>query len=138
VARPTAHVPTPSTRKLVKGMTGIGIKQDDICLIIEISPHTLRRHYAKEIKTGMAAANAAVGGALFTLATNAGPGQVSAAIFWSKVRMGWQEKPQQHEHSGPDGKPIEIKGITFTIIRPGETDTEAATDQKAKAGKKAR
>jgi hypothetical protein len=127
-------MPTADSRNKVKGMTAVGIKQDDICLDMGISPHTLRKHYATEIKTGMIAANAAVGGALFKLATTPGPGQVSAAIFWSKVRMGWTEI-QKHELSGPDGTPItEVRRIERVIIRPGAA---GAADVKAK-GKRAK
>lgn len=128
--RNTAYVPTDPHRNTVKAMAAIGIDQNDMARILKIAPKTLRKHYRDELDLGMIQANAAVGGALFTLATNAGPGQVSAAIFWAKTRMGFQEKPTQFEHSGPDGKPIEVRQITRVIIRASDAGKKKDDDKK--------
>ena len=119
------YVPTEAHRELVKAMTAIGTPQDDIALCVGLTGKTLRKHYAEEIKLGMIRANAAVGGALFNLATKPGTGQATAAIFWAKTRMGWKEPAQQHEHSGPDGKPIEVRKIERVIISPGPPNSPA-------------
>jgi hypothetical protein len=130
--RRTAYEPTEADRNTVNAMAAIGIKQDDMARVLKIAPKTLRKHFSDELELGMIKANAAVGGALFTLATKPGPGQATAAIFWSKTRMGWKEPAQAHEHSGPDGKPIEVRQITFTIVRPGETGDAVTPKGKRK------
>ncbi|UFW91043.1 hypothetical protein BjapCC829_21890 [Bradyrhizobium barranii] len=119
---------------MVEVAAAVGTPHEDICLLITgISPKTLRKHFADELKRGMVKANVAVGGALYTLATSKGPGQATAAIYWTKTRMGWRETAQAIEHSGPDGKPIEVRKIERVIIRPGATDP--ATKGKDKRAK---
>ena len=56
----------------------------------------------------------------------------AAAIFWAKARMGWREQPTQIEHSGPDGKPIEVRQITRVIVRPGEAGDAGKAKGKRK------
>jgi hypothetical protein len=119
------YVPTEAHRELVKAMTAIGTPQDDIALCVGLTGKTLRKHYAEEIKLGMIRANAAVGGALFNLATKPGTGQATAAIFWAKTRMGWKEPAQGIELTGKDGKPIEVRKIERVIISPGATNSSA-------------
>src|SRR4029078_5898989 len=101
-------------------MAAIGTDQKDTARVLKIAPKTLRKHFRDELDLGMVQANAKVGGALFTAATTPGTGQVTAAIFWAKTRMGWKEPAQAHEHTGPDGKPIQhaVSTITRTIVRP--------------------
>lgn len=92
---------------MVEQMSAVGIPQESICLVIRdgIDDKTLRKHFRRELDTAAVKANAKVGGTLFNKAM---AGDTTAAIFWAKTRMGWKEK-QHHEHSGPDGDPIENK-----------------------------
>jgi hypothetical protein len=124
------YVPTKEHRDTVIAATAVGTPQDDICLLLGITGKTLRKNYAAEIKLGMIKANVQVGGALFNLATKAGPGQATAAIYWTKVRMGWREPAQGIELTGKDGKPIEVRKIERVIIRPGEANPPAASKGK--------
>ncbi|EQD45984.1 hypothetical protein B1B_12788, partial [mine drainage metagenome] len=55
-----------------------------------ISPGTLRKYYRRELDTGIVAANMAVAGTLFKLATKGE--NVTAMIFWLKCRAHWHEK----------------------------------------------
>jgi hypothetical protein len=78
-------------RRLVKSMAGFGINQEGIAMTLEISPHTLRKHFRKELDRGAIEANAQVANALFKMASS---GKVPAAtIFWVKTRCGWRERP---------------------------------------------
>lgn len=92
------HVPTPELRKMVKAMAGYGIPHDDICHVVGAgckTGKTLRRHYREELDTGEVNANAQVVGSLFKQAVG---GNVAAAIFWTKARMGWSDRgPQKDE-----------------------------------------
>jgi len=106
MVRPT-HEPTDSNRKTVESMSGYGIPEDDIALVIGIDPKTLRKHYRRELDLGHIKANSAVAQNLFKRATGDGSQSVTAAIFWAKTRMGWRETTRL-EHSGPEGRPIQL------------------------------
>lgn len=127
-------VPTKEQRDLVEAAAAVGTPHDDICLLLkDITAKTLRKHFPDELKRGAVKANVRVGGALFTLATTKGPGQATAAIYWTKTRMGWRETAQAIEHSGPDGKPIEVRKIERVIIRPSAPDPAGKSkDKRAK------
>jgi hypothetical protein len=85
------HQPSESGRKSVEAMAGFGIPEEDIGRVIGVEPKTLRKHYRDELDLGHVKANTRVAQNLFTIATGSGPGAVSAAIFWLKVRAGWSE-----------------------------------------------
>ena len=95
--------PTEENRKTVKAMAGYGIPQEEIAAVIGCDPKTLRLHFREDLDTAATIANARVAQSLFNQATS---GNVSAAIFWAKVRMGWTERVV-NEHTGRDGGPIE-------------------------------
>jgi hypothetical protein len=104
--------PTEEQRALVTAMVGYGIPEDKISELIlnpqtgkPLSPKTLRRHFRKEIRTGMTRANSDVAASLFRHATGEGRGAVTAAIFWLKTRAGWKET-QRHELTDGDGKAL--------------------------------
>jgi len=93
-----AFKPTDEERKLVEQMSAVGIPQESICLVVRdgIDDKTLRKHFRYELDTAATKANAKVGGTLFNKAM---AGDTTAAIWWSKSRMGWKEK-SEIEHSG--------------------------------------
>src|SRR5215216_4237130 len=100
--------PSDEQRRMVEAMTGYGIPQQDIARVIGIHEESLRKHFRQELDTGVAKANARVAEFLFEQATGQrGEGSVTAAIFWLKTRARWKETIAT-EHSGPDGRPIEI------------------------------
>jgi len=94
MAQGSTHEPTDTTRAIVRELAGFGIAQDRIAQRIEIDGNTLRKHYRKELDTGMIEANLEVAKALFAHATG---GNVAACIFWMKTRCGWSEKSPQTE-----------------------------------------
>jgi hypothetical protein len=83
------YEPTDQNRTLVKTLSGIGLPQHDICAILKIDKCTLHKYFRAEIDLGLAEANAKIAKTLFDMATG---GNVGAAIFWAKARMGWREK----------------------------------------------
>lgn len=85
------HEPSEETRKTVQAMAGYGIPHEDIGVVVGISPHTLRKHYVKELASGHVVANSKVAQNLFKIATGEGREAVTAAIFWLKVRAHWSE-----------------------------------------------
>ncbi len=116
-------VPTAEQRQNVEAMTGFGIPQDDICLLIKnretgkpIDRKTLASHFADEIATGLTKANAQVAGSLFKDATSCpnDRARVAASSFWLKMRAGWKDTTV-HEHVGKDGGPIQTENA-LTIL----------------------
>lgn len=89
MARPLFK-PTRKMRETVKIMAGLGVRSDDIAMVIGVAPKTLRRHFRKELDLGMIEANAKVVKSLFEMATSGK--SAAAAIFWTKVRCGFNEK----------------------------------------------
>lgn len=109
-----AFVPTDDERKQVEALSGYGLPQDQIAILIRGGIHieTLREHFATELVSGKAKANGQVGKTLFQKAMG---GDTAAMIWWSKAQMRWAET-QKLEHTGTDGAPIEIKKIERVIV----------------------
>jgi len=82
--------PTAEQRRMARAMAGLGLPQDQIALLLEVDPKTLRKHFRDDLDRGMAEANVKVGQSLFNMATQGN--NVAAAIFWMKARAGWREK----------------------------------------------
>lgn len=86
------HVPTDDTRLRVERMSGCGIPQEDIGLVIGICKNTLRKHYKTELDTARTIANSEVAGMLYGKCMD---GDTTSMIFWLKTRAGWSEKQQE-------------------------------------------
>jgi hypothetical protein len=100
------YQPTERDRQTVELMIAAGIEQDNIAACLDITRKTLAKHFKREIRTAADRANARVAGSLFKKATSDDhPQAVTAAIWWSKVRMKWAETVK-NEHTGKDGEPI--------------------------------
>jgi hypothetical protein len=85
------HVPTPDNRKTVQLLITAGNGKELIAKVLKIHVDTLEKHYADELETGLAVANANVAANLYAQATKDDPKAVTAAIFWLKSRAGWNE-----------------------------------------------
>jgi hypothetical protein len=94
------HQPTEQSRDKARTLAGLGLPQDMIALLLGIDAKTLRKHYEAEMALGSAQATQQVATTLFTRATR--DRDLSAAIFWMKVRAGWSERApdQRVKHSG--------------------------------------
>jgi hypothetical protein len=116
-----AFEPTDHERKQVEAMSGYGLPIEQIAVLVRdgIDTDTLRKHFAQELISGKAKANAQVGKTLFQKVM---AGDTTAAIWWSKTQMRWKEV-QQHELTGADGAPLEFAKIERVVIR-GKADTE--------------
>ena len=95
-----SHKPTAETRSTVAALASFGVTGHAIAAQLGISQPTLRKYYRHDLDTGAVAANAKVAGTLFKLATG---GNVTAAIFWLKVRAGWREKAPEAD---PNSRPV--------------------------------
>jgi len=111
-----AFVPTASERKQVEALSGYGIPQEQIGMLVRDGIHleTLKTHFAQQLGTGKAKANAQVGKTLFQRAIG---GDTTAMIWWSKTQMKWTEV-QRHELTGADGGPIQTQAQVVEIPAP--------------------
>lgn len=110
--------PTFEQRKYVELLTGLGLRQEEICLLVinpdtgkSISERTLREKFAKEIEVGAIKANASVSQSLYKNATT---GNVAAQIWWTKCRMGWKDTTGL-EVTGHNKGPVKVVSANLTI-----------------------
>ena len=106
------HIPSEESRKLVKGLSAVGIRYVDIAQKLEITDDTLRKHYKKELEEGRIDANTTIGTTLFQQAK---AGNTTALIFWLKTRAGWKET-NVTEHVA--GENVELKEINVLLVEP--------------------
>lgn len=88
------YQPTEKDRAMVKAMIGFGIPDYDIAAVLSLSPPTLRKYYADELRVGHIEMNAKVASSLYKRATGDGPDAVKAAMFWLECRAGWRRPPR--------------------------------------------
>ena len=121
-----AFVPTNDERKQVEALSGYGLPQDQIAILIRGGIHieTLREHFATELIAGKAKANGQIGKTLFQKAMN---GDTAAMIWWSKSQMRWAET-QKHEISGDSDNPLKIERIERVVV--GEVIEQRAIEKK--------
>jgi hypothetical protein len=104
-----------------------GLSKEQICYALDISPDTLERRSKENVETGAAVADAIKRGRAKGIAVIVNksfefaqdPKNVADRLFWLKNQAGWRDA-QSHEHSGPEGKPIE------TVVKKEYTDDERA------------
>lgn len=88
--------PTDDQRRTVTDMAAVGITQEQIALFLDIDDNTLRKHFRRELDIAALEANVKVAKSLYVKAIS---GDIGAAVWWTKTRMGWKEK-QDLQHSG--------------------------------------
>lgn len=85
--------PTAEQRKQAQTLAGLGLRQQDIALVIGVSEVTLRKYFSEELTAGTVVANAKVAETLFKMATDeAHPKAAICAMFWLKCRAKWREQ----------------------------------------------
>jgi hypothetical protein len=89
MARP-AYEATDKSRKAVRILAGLGTRHEEIALMLDITPKTLRKHFREELDRGATEANAKVMETLYKMATSGK--NTAAAIFWAKTRCGLRER----------------------------------------------
>jgi len=81
----------------------VGTPQEVMADLIGIDRKTLTKHFDFELRTGLAKANAQIGGKLFSLAMK---GDREAAKFWLRTRAGWRERV---DVGNPDGEAFQLE-----------------------------
>lgn len=111
---PPQYKPTDKTRKIVQMHVAIGTKLETIAEILGVTDKTLKKYYAKEITTGLSAANESIASSLFQAAKG---GNVTAMIFWLKTRGRWREAHRE------DVDPVDTKGKQGTLSENLDEET---------------
>ncbi len=91
--------PTLEQRKNVETMAGLGLRQEEMCLLV-INPRTERpirletliRYFSDELARGAPLLHLSIAQSLVKKALGDGPQAVTAGIWVSKCRMGWKER----------------------------------------------
>ena len=113
---------TDAERKQVEALSGYGLPQDQIAILIRdgIGIDTLRAHFAPELMRGKAKANGQISQTLFQKAMG---GDTTAMIWWTKTQMRWAET-QKHELTGKDGDAIKTENATYDKLHAILTNME--------------
>ncbi len=82
------YVPNDQDRRTVEVMCGVGIEQNQICLVLDITVPTLHKHYRKELDTAYTKVLTRMRGKLIA---KADAGDAACLIFYNKTH-GWSEK----------------------------------------------
>lgn len=105
---------SPDEVKKIETMAGLGLTVAQMAALLNISKKTFeRRMHDTEgandaLEKGRAAASLNVTQAAYKMAI--GGKYPAMTMFWLKCRERWREV-NVHEHSGPDGRPIETRNL---------------------------
>ncbi len=101
-------------RRTVEAMAAFGIPEAQIARAHGLSRAELEQRYAEELATGRAKADARVVEALYKQAIG---GNVAAAAFWCKARLGWRERSDRNGGEKED-------------VSAAQAQTEAISDRQ--------
>lgn len=94
----------------VEAMAGLGLTIEQIGLILDVSEATVHRYKSENTKLMRAYQKGRAQGGMEATNSLRGlirAGNVTAIIFYLKTQCRWKEV-SQHEHTGPDGGPIQV------------------------------
>ncbi|NAZ37164.1 hypothetical protein [Rubellimicrobium sp. CFH 75288] len=117
------HQPTEKDRMLVTLLKAQGAKEDFIARKIGVCLNTLKQHYREELDFGKEEVDAKVGASLITAAMNPQhPKWFSAAVWYSRSRMGWGGAREADPPGWRDGLPPEGEsdGAVVVTLHMGE------------------
>ncbi len=124
---PAPTVWSERERGQVVKMAACGIPREAIARIMGISTQRLRNEFEEDLLKGSTLANYAVAKSLFEMATRGG--NVTAAIFWAKTRMGWRDR-------GPPSAPS-LNADTARSSGDRRVDLHALTARMSDEGREA-
>jgi uncharacterized membrane protein YebE (DUF533 family) len=76
--------------KQIETLAGLGLRDSDIALVVEVAEATMKRRYTEHLKKGRAVARGAVAKTAYQMAVG---GKVPAmTMFWLKTQCGFRER----------------------------------------------
>lgn len=126
--------PTPETRYRVQQLAAWGLAKEKIALLTinpisnkPLSVRSLEQYFEYELTAGPAAVNANVAEALYNKAIDpdGGAPSVTAAVHWTKTRMGWTDKST-----------IDVNHNAGVLMVPGSSDSTRWIDEAKAQGDK--
>ena len=148
-----AFQPTDEQRKNVEVMAGLGIPEENICLLVRnrsdtpISRNSLRKHFKKELEVGATKLNARVGHFMVTTIFGTRPPDGVTPIrdervrgrlgeLFLKARLGWRETVLNQHEIPKEELTIEDVRRKFRekIMRLRESSNAAAGDVRESSG----
>jgi hypothetical protein len=120
--------PTEEQRRIVKTMAALGTRHEDIAMVLEMTPKTLRKHFRHELTRGSIEANLKVGQTLFSMATSGR--NIAATIYWERTRG----RPRGRDSEIDSGAMLPPQIIIRTDPEPShkegeEKETAGGTDR---------
>lgn len=106
--RPT-YKASDADRYTVQVLRACGITHETIAKCLGVALGTLSKHYKSELESAGEAVIAKVAEGVVRRALN---GDNTCSIFFLKTRAGWRDAPQRVEHTGENGKPINLSGMS--------------------------
>lgn len=129
-------VPTAEQRALVRELSGLGIPQTQIKLLVRpggIALETLLEHFREDLDIGKAEANTKMARSLFSKGMK---GDVASMIWWTKTQMRWSET-QKLEVTGANGGPMQTvdlsKVSTEALLELSKAIADAAPEDHDRA-----
>lgn len=111
------------TRKQVEQLAGLGLKDDQIALVVDLKEATMQRRCRKELDKGRAVARATIAKTAFSMGTS---GECpSMTMFLCKTQLGWRET-QRVEFPDKNGEPQDLPqtGVVFFMPDNGRDPIE--------------
>lgn len=119
------HIPTPETRAVVTALAATGNTKEEIAIYLGTGKRTLDNHYRSELNTAYTKVKAACSGLLVKKAL---AGDKACLFFLLKTKFGYREV-NRYEHTGANGAPIDIKGLSNEQLLQAIASLETGTDQ---------
>jgi len=110
------HKPTEEQRAEVQRLSGVGISQLQVAILLDIDVKTLTKHYREDIDIGIAKSDSILAGALYRKAIEGD--DLGAMIWLSKVRLRW--KPPEEATPIADSSNTVIN-FNVTTVKKDET-----------------
>jgi hypothetical protein len=145
-----AFQPTGEQRQNVEVMAGLGIPEEEICLVVRdrrdkpICRSTLRRHFGKELQTGATKLKAKVGHFMVATILGTRPPDGVTPIrdervrgrlgeLFLKARLGWRETDSNQHEGLKEEPPMDIEDVRRQIrakfARLAEPERGANSDE---------
>lgn len=122
-----SHKPTQQSRRMVEVLAGFGISEAKISFVLNITPPTLRLHYAAQLERGPPVIEANLIGNLVRLSRGNTGTALKATLFALQSRFGWTVYAPAPAARRPAEDPTEVP-IADAPLKPLGKKEQAEID----------